>query len=126
MLVELHAESEAAAASDDFKGLAKNIAMQIAATSPLGVAPDSLDPELLEREREVYRQKAREEGKPENIVEKIAEGAVKKYCKEVCLLEQPYIRDDKTTVGELVRAVSKTAGAAISVRRFVRIQLGAE
>ena len=126
VLVELHAESEAAAASDDFKGLAKNIAMQIAATSPLGVAPDSLDPELLEREREVYRQKAREEGKPENIVEKIAEGAVKKYCKEVCLLEQPYIRDDKTTVGELVRAVSKTAGAAISVRRFVRIQLGAE
>ena len=74
----------------------------------------------------MYRQKAREEGKPENIVEKIAEGAVKKYCKEVCLLEQPYIRDDKTTVGELVRAVSKTAGAAISVRRFVRIQLGAE
>lgn len=126
VLVEMKAENEAAAASDDFKALAKNIAMQIAAASPLGVAQDGLDPELLEREREVYRQKAREEGKPENIVEKIAEGAVKKYCKEVCLLEQPYIRDDKTTVGELVKGVSKTAGAAISVVRFARIQLGAE
>lgn len=126
VLVELHAESEAAAASDDFKALAKNISMQIAAASPLGISPDNIDPELLEREREVYRQKAREEGKPEQIVEKIAEGAVKKYCKEVCLLEQPYIRDDKTTVGDLVHSVSKTVGAGISVKRFTRIQLGAE
>lgn len=126
VLVELHAESEAAAASDDFRALAKNISMQIAAASPLGITPDDLAPELLERERDVYRQKAREEGKPETIVEKIAEGAVKKYLKEVCLLEQPYIRDDKTTVGDLVRAVSKTVGSGISVKRFTRIQLGAE
>ncbi len=126
VLVELTADNAGAAASEDFRGLAKNIAMQIAAASPLGVSQDSLAPELLEREREVYRQKAREEGKPENIVDKIAEGAVKKYCKEVCLLEQPYIRDDKTTVSDLVASVSKSIGSPIGVTRFVRIQLGAE
>ena len=106
--------------------LAKNLAMQIAAASPLAIAPDSLDQALLEREREVYRQKAREEGKPENIVEKIAEGAVKKYYKEVCLIEQPYIRDDKTTVGDLIKNTVKTVGAPIAVTSFVRLQLGAE
>ncbi|MEG2140803.1 MAG: elongation factor Ts, partial [Bilophila sp.] len=113
-------------ASEAFHELAKNVAMQIAAASPLSISPDTLDPAQMEREREVYRQKARDEGKPENIVEKIAEGAVKKYYKEVCLLEQPYIRDDKMTVGDLIKATGKTLGESISVVRFDRIQLGAE
>ncbi len=105
---------------------AKNVAMQIAATNPLAVDAASLDPAAEEREREVYRQKAREEGKPENIVEKIAEGAVKKFHKEVCLLDQPYIRDDKTTVRDMLKAMSKEAGTEISLGRFVRLQLGIE
>ena len=126
MLVEVKAESEAAASSEAFHDLTKNVAMQIAAASPLAVSAEGLDPELIEREREVYRQKAREEGKPEQIIEKIAEGAVKKYCKEVCLLDQLYIRDDKMTINDLVKGVSKTLGETISVVRFVRIQLGAE
>ena len=106
--------------------LAKNVAMQVAATNPMALDGASLDAAAMEREREVYRQKAREEGKPEQIVEKIAEGAVKKYCKEVCLLDQPYIRDDKQTIADLIKATSKTLNAPITVARFVRIQLGAE
>ena len=98
----------------------------IAAANPLALDASCLDPALMEREREVYRQKAREEGKPENIIDKIAEGAVKKYCKEVCLLEQPYIRDDKQSIADLLKATGKAAGGAVSLGRFFRIQLGAE
>ena len=87
---------------------------------------DEIDKDLLEREREVYRQKAREEGKPEQIVEKIAEGAIKKYFKEACLLEQAYIRDDKITVGDLLKQCGKELGDTISIKRFVRAQLSAE
>ena len=105
--------------------LAKNVAMQIAAANPLAIDADSLDPALLEREREVYRQKALAEGKPEKIIDKIAEGAVKKYCKEVCLLDQAYIRDDKMSIQDLLKATAKAAGCSVTVKRFVRIQLGA-
>lgn len=88
-MVEVKCDSDAVAASEGVRECAKNVAMQIAAANPLALDASCLDPALMEREREVYRQKAREEGKPENIIDKIAEGAVKKYCKEVCLLEQP-------------------------------------
>ncbi len=122
VLVEVDTDKPADAAVAEF---AKNVAMQIAASNPLALDADSLDPALLEREREVYRQKALAEGKPEKIIDKIAEGAVKKYCKEVCLLDQPYIRDDKMTVQDLLKATAKAAGCSVSISRFVRIQLGA-
>ena len=122
VLVEVDTDKPADAAVADF---AKNVAMQIAASNPLALDADSLDPALLEREREVYRQKALAEGKPEKIIDKIAEGAVKKYCKEVCLLDQPYIRDDKMTVQDLLKATAKAAGCSIAISKFVRIQLGA-
>ena len=122
VLVEVDTDKPADATVAEF---AKNVAMQIAASNPLALDADSLDPALLEREREVYRQKALAEGKPEKIIDKIAEGAVKKYCKEVCLLDQPYIRDDKMTVQDLLKATAKAAGCSISISRFVRIQLGA-
>ena len=104
---------------------AKNVAMQVAAANPLAISKDNLDPALLEREREVYRQKALEEGKPEKIIDKIAEGAVAKYCKEVCLMEQAYIRDDKMSINDLLKATAKATGLNITVSKFVRIQLGA-
>lgn len=126
VLVEMQTANDETAASEAFHELAKNVAMQIAAASPLAVSSEGLDPELVEREREVYRQKAREEGKPEQIIEKIAEGAVKKYCKEVCLLDQLYIRDDKMSIADLIKGVSKTIGQPVEVVRFVRLQLGAE
>ena len=106
--------------------IGKDVAMQIAAASPLAVSAEGLNPEVVEHEREVYRQKAREEGKPEQIIEKIAEGAVKKFCKDVCLLDQLYIRDDKMTISDLIKGAAKTIGEPITVVRFVRIQLGAE
>ena len=104
---------------------AKNVAMQVAAANPLALNKESLDPALLEREREVYRQKALEEGKPEKIIDKIADGAVAKYCKEVCLMEQAYIRDDKMSINDLLKATAKATGMNIAVSKFVRIQLGA-
>ena len=119
----LHSNGKLAEA---FHEVAKNVAMQIAAASPLAVSAEGLNPEVVEHEREVYRQKAREEGKPEQIIEKIAEGAVKKFCKDVCLLDQLYIRDDKMTISDLIKGAAKTIGEPITVIRFVRIQLGAE
>lgn len=126
VLAKLRCDKEATAQSPIFQELAKNISMQIAATSPVAISAEQVDPAILERERELYRQKAREEGKPDTIIEKIAEGAVKKYCKEICLLEQPYIRDDKQTIADLVKAISKELDDTIVIKGFIRIQLGAE
>ena len=106
--------------------LAKNLAMQVAAASPLALDAASHDQAAVEREREVYRQKAIEEGKPAQIVDKIADGAVKKFQKEVCLMEQPFIRDDKKTISDVVRETGKTIGDEITVTGFERIQLAAE
>ncbi|MBR5734123.1 MAG: elongation factor Ts [Desulfovibrionaceae bacterium] len=119
-------EVNAATVNDAVLAAAKNVAMQVAAANPLAVDAKSLDPAAEEREREVYRQKARAEGKPEQIVERIAEGAVKKFHKEVCLLDQPYIRDDKKSVADMLKEASKEAGTPITVARFVRLQLGVE
>lgn len=123
-LVEIKTETTEAASSTQLQEFAKNLAMQIVATSPIALDVESLDPLKIDRERELYRQKAREEGKPENIVEKIAEGALKKYFKEACLLEQPYIRDDKISITELIQNVSNKLEEPISVVEFVRLQLG--
>ena len=106
--------------------LAKNLAMQVAATNPMALDPASLDPAVIAREREVYRQKAIEEGKAENLVDKIADGGVKKFEKEVCLMNQPYIRDDKKTVAEIVAEAAKAIGDKITVTGFERIQLANE
>ena len=126
VLVDLHCGKAETAEREEVKELAKNVAMQVAATNPLALDADSLDQEAVAREREVYRQKAIEEGKPAQIVDKIADGAVKKFQKEVCLLEQPYIRDDKKSVADVVREVAKAAGDDIKVAGFTRIQLAAE
>ena len=106
--------------------LAKNLAMQVAATSPMALDPASLDPAAIAREREVYRQKALEEGKPENLIDRIADGAVKKFEKEVCLLNQPYIRDDKKSVTDIITETAKAVNDKITVTGFERIQLMSE
>jgi elongation factor Ts len=126
VMVEIKCETDFVARTEAFQEFAKNIAMQIAAAAPLALNAEALDPALVEREREIHRQKAREEGKPDAIVEKIAEGAVKKYYKEVCLLEQPFIKDDKKTVQELLNETIATIGENMAIGRFVRMQLGAE
>lgn len=126
VLVFLTCGKAASVDTPEVKELAKNLAMQVAATSPMALDASSLDQAAVEREREVYRQKALEEGKPANIVDKIAEGAVKKFQKEVCLLEQPYIRDDKKSVADVVREAAKAVNDTITVTGFERIQLAAE
>ncbi len=126
VLVFLTCGKAESAARPEVQELAKNIAMQVAAASPMALDAASLDQAAVEREREVYRQKALEEGKPANIVDKIADGAVKKFQKDVCLMEQPYIRDDKKTINDIVRETGKTIGDEITVTGFERIQLAAE
>ncbi|WP_374287562.1 translation elongation factor Ts [Desulfovibrio desulfuricans] len=126
VLVYLSCGKAESAAKPEVQELAKNLAMQVAAASPLALDAASLDQAAVEREREVYRQKAIEEGKPAQIVDKIADGAVKKFQKEVCLMEQPFIRDDKKTISDIVREAGKTIGDEIKVTGFERIQLAAE
>ena len=126
VLVDLTCGKAESAKTPEVLELAKNIAMQVAAANPMSLDAASLDQAAVEREREVYRQKALEEGKPANIVDKIADGAVKKFQKEVCLLEQPYIRDDKKSVADIVRETAKAVGDEITVKGFTRIQLAAE
>ncbi|MGV7004058.1 translation elongation factor Ts [Desulfovibrio sp. QI0442] len=126
VLVYLTCGKTESAVKPEVLELAKNLAMQVAAASPLALDAASLDQAAVEREREVYRQKALEEGKPAQIVDKIADGAVKKFQKEVCLMEQPYIRDDKKTISDIVRETGKTIGDEITVTGFERIQLAAE
>ncbi len=111
---------------DEVKDLAHKLAMQVAAAKPLALDESGLDAAAVERERELYRQKARDEGKPEQIIEKIAEGAVKKFAKTVCLLGQPYIYDDKKAVGDVVRETAKACGDTIVVNGFSRIELVAD
>ncbi len=111
------------AGSEDVKKLAQEIAMQAAALRPMALDRDSLDPAVIERERSVYREKARNEGKPEHIIDKIAEGGVTKFCKDVCLLDQAYIRDDKKSIAQLVAETAKACGDTIKVVSFDRIEL---
>lgn len=126
VLVDVETGTEGTPSKPAFLELAKNLAMQVAAASPMTVDPTGLDPSVVDREREVYRQKALEEGKPANIVDKIVEGAVKKFYKDVCLLEQLFIRDDKKTITDVLKDAAKELGDTLKVIRFVRIQLNAE
>ena len=126
VLVYLTCGKAESATKPEVLELAKNLSMQVAAASPLALDASCLDPAAVEREREVYRQKAIEEGKPAQIVDKIADGAVKKFQKEVCLMEQPFIRDDKKVIADVVREAGKAIGDEITVTGFERIQLAAE
>jgi elongation factor Ts len=126
VLVELGCSRAGTTEQAAFSELARNLAMQVAAAAPLAVSAENIDAALVAREREVYRQKARDDGKPEHLVDRIAEGAIKKYFTEVCLLEQAYIRDDKVRVADLIRQVGREVDDALSVRGFIRIQIGAE
>ncbi len=126
VLVEINCETDFVARTDEFIGLGKNLAMQVAAASPLVVRREDLDPDLVEREREIFRKQALSSGKPEKVVDKIVEGKLEKFYDETCLLEQPFVRSDKETVEELVKSAIAKLGENIVVRRFARFQLGEE
>lgn len=124
VLVELKCETDFVAKSDKFQELAKDLSMQIAATSPVCVSPDQLPEDLLEKEKQIFLHQAKEEGKPDNIAEKIVEGRIKKYYKEVCLLEQPFIKDDSKSIADLINEAVAVLGENIQIGRFTRMALG--
>jgi len=126
VLVEVNCETDFVAKTEDFKTLAKDVAMQIAATNPVYVNPDEVPEEILEKERGIYRDQLKTEGKPEKMWDKIIPGKLKKYYEEVCLTEQKFIKDQNITVGTLVNNLIAKTGENIKIRRFARFQLGEE
>ncbi|MCF8086479.1 MAG: translation elongation factor Ts [Desulfotignum sp.] len=125
VLVEVNCESDFVAKTDDFIEFAKNIAMHIAAANPAGLTPDDVDQSVVEKEREIFRAQMLEEGKPENIIDKIVDGKVEKFYKEVCLLSQQYVKDPQKTIEEFLKETIGKIGENIQIRRFARFQIGA-
>jgi len=124
VLVEVNCESDFVARTDDFQGLVKDLAMQIAAADPQFIRREDVTPSALEKERDIQRGRAAQEGKPEKMIDKIVEGRMNKFYEEVCLYEQPFIRENSTTVGDLIKSVIAKVGENISVSRFVRFKVG--
>ena len=126
VLVEVNCETDFVARTDDFRTLCRDLAMQVAAAAADYVRREEVPAERIERERAIYRDQVKNEGKPAAIADKIVDGKLNKFYGEVCLLEQAFIKDDKIIVGDLVKQMSSKTGENIVVRRFVRFRLGAE
>jgi elongation factor Ts len=124
VLVEVNCETDFVAKNDDFIDFARNIAMHIAASNPLGIRPEDIPEAVVNREKEIYKAQTLELGKPENVVAKIVEGKLNKFFKENCLLHQPYVRDPDLTVEDLLNELIAKIGENITIRRFVRYQTG--
>lgn len=124
VLIEVDCETDFVAKTDDFRELTRDLAMQVAAAAPLAVDRESLDAEVVEREKGIYRQQAEESGKPADIVEKIASGKLEKWFQEVCLLDQAYIKDPDRKVSDVVNEAVQRLGENIIVRRFTRYEVG--
>lgn len=124
VLVEVNCETDFVGKTDQFKEFVKDIAMQIAAASPKFVSREEVSAEELEKEKEILRAQALNEGKPEKIVEKMVEGRIGKYYEEFCLLEQPFVKDPDKTISQLLNEKISQIGENISIRRFVRYELG--
>jgi len=126
VLVEANCETDFVARTDDFQQFAKNVAMHIAAMQPLAVSRENLDSRVIEREREIYLEQARNEKKPEHIAAKIVEGRLEKFYQEVCLLDQAFVKDPDKTIRDLVVELTAKIGEKISIRRFACFRLGEE
>lgn len=124
VMVEVNCESDFVAKNEDFVAFAKNIAMHIAASNPAGIVPEDVSEEIINREKDVYREQALEMGKPEKMIDKIVEGKLNKFYKESCLMNQPYVRDPNITVTDLLNEVIAKIGENIRISRFSRFQIG--
>jgi elongation factor Ts len=124
VLVEVNCETDFVAKTDNFQAFVKDIAMHIAAASPLFVRREEVTADVVEREKDIYRAKAKESGKPDNIIEKIIEGQVNKFYADICLLEQPYVKDPDKTVQTYLNETIANIGENISIRRFAKFNLG--
>lgn len=123
VLLELNCETDFVARTEEFQELARDVAMHVAAMRPLCVSRDELDEDLVERERELARRQAKEAGKPEEIIDRIVEGKLSRFYEETVLLDQPFVKDDTKTVGELVSEVQAVLGEKLAVGRFVRFEI---
>lgn len=124
VLVEINCETDFVANNEKFKEFAKNIAMHIAASNPLAVSREELDPALVAKEMEIFKDQARQTGKPDHILEKIAQGRLEKYYGEVCLLEQPYVREPDKTIKDVLTETVAQIGENITIKRFARFRIG--
>jgi elongation factor Ts len=123
-LVEVNCETDFVARTEEFRRLAREVAMQVAARDPRWISRDDVPPEEIERERKIYEEQARSSGKPEHILDRIVEGKLEAFHKETVLLDQPYIREDSRTIHDLVTEVASKVGENLVVRRFARFRLG--
>jgi len=124
VLVEVNCETDFVAKNEDFQEFAKNIAMHIAASNPLGIKPEDVPEDIIESEKNIYRAQALEMGKPENILDKIVEGKLKKFYEENCLLNQPFVRDPEISIADLINDLIAKIGENITIKRFMRYQIG--
>jgi elongation factor Ts len=124
VLIEVNCESDFVARTSDFQDLVKDLAMQVAAADPQFIRKEDVTTEALAKEKDIQRARALNEGKPEKMVDKIVEGRLQKFYEEVCLYEQPFIRENTTTVNDLIRQKIAKLGENISVSRFVRFKVG--
>ncbi len=123
-LVELNCETDFVGRTDDFKALAKELALHIAASNPLYVSREDVPAEVIEKEREIYKEQAAGSGKPDDVVEKMIEGKLEKYFEESCLLEQPFVKDASKKISDLISESTAKMGENVQVRRFARFMLG--
>ena len=126
VMVELGCETDFVAKTDDFIGFAKDVAMQIAATNPVAMTREEVPAEVVDREREIYKQQALDSGKPENIVDKIITGKMEKFYSEICLLEQSFVKDPDVTIQDKLNELIAKMGENISIKRYCRMQVGQE
>lgn len=124
VMLEINCETDFVARNENFIALCKNIAMHIAATNPLAISEKELDENLIEQEREIYRNKALNDGKPEKIVDKIVNGQILKFKKQNCLLDQEYVKDPDKTINEIIQEAIITLGENIQISKFIRFSLG--
>ncbi len=124
VMVEVNCETDFVAKTDDFQVFSKDVAMHIAASNPSYVRREEVPPEVLEREKEIYRAQARDAKKPDKIIDKIVDGKLEKFYGEVCLLEQPFVKDPDITIQDLLNGFIGKVGEKVEIRRFTRFQVG--
>ncbi len=124
VLVEVNCETDFVAKNEDFKEFTKNVAMHIAATNPVGIRAEDVPAEIVNKEKEIYREQVLEMGKPEKIVDKIVEGKLQKYFKDNCLMDQPYVRIPDITIADLLNEMIAKIGENITIKRFARFKIG--
>jgi elongation factor Ts len=126
VMVEVNCETDFVAKTDDFNQFAKNIAMHVAATNPVSILPEDVPQDVIDREREIYKAQVLEMGKPEKMVDKIAEGKLNKFFKENCLMNQQYVKAPDKTIADYLNEVIAKTGEKITIKRFARFQVGTE